>query len=113
MANIDSTSSNHGQLIHPSGYSSSNTQTNQFRTRFKVPVIGILVIDTITHPVESLLTKAAASAGVTAIGSGRADGANTAGVGGAFALLEKFLGNLTEFVHQRGVSVLVGSSDSP
>ena len=107
--NIDSTSSSHGKPTHPYASSSSSTQKNQYRTRFKVPVIGILVIDTITHPVESFLTKAAASAGVAAIGSG----ANTVGVGGAFALLEKFLGNLTEFVHQRGVSVLVGSSDSP
>lgn len=97
VANIDfATSSRAHQLTLP-----SSSQTDQCRTNLKVPVIGVLVIDTITHPVESLLTRAAASAGIAAGGK----------VDGALALLEKFFGSLTEFVHQRGISVMVGSSD--
>ena len=107
LARVASIDCNNAEPPLPSG---NNIRADQYRMHLKVPVIGILVIDTITHPVESLLTKAAASAGVAA--GGRMDGANTAGVGGALALLEKFFGNLTEFVHRRGVSVLVGSSGS-
>jgi len=64
------------------------------------PAIGILVIDTITHPVEALINKAASS-------SGYSGGSVPIGVAGAYALLEKYFRELGGWAKEWGVGVLV------
>lgn len=67
------------------------------------PAIGILVIDTITHPVEALINKAASSSGY----SGGSGGTVPAGVAGAYALLERYFRELSAWVKEWGIAVLV------
>ncbi|KAF8418195.1 hypothetical protein EV426DRAFT_720757 [Tirmania nivea] len=67
------------------------------------PAIGILVIDTITHPVETLISKAASSSG----NLGSSGGTVPAGVAGVYALLEKYFRELGGWAKEWGIGVLL------
>ncbi|KAF8445190.1 hypothetical protein BGX38DRAFT_1271401 [Terfezia claveryi] len=65
--------------------------------------IGILVIDTITHPIEAMVNKAALSSGY----QGGSGGTVPAGVASAYASLEKYFRELGGWAKQWGVGVLL------
>ena len=81
------------------------------------PAVGFLIIDTVTHPVTALLSKAHSSSssytsplGVFGIGIGEETVPAGAGaVGGAYALVERFWRELGIWVGREGVGVLVSA----
>lgn len=95
----------------PSLATPSKNEVSTVHRQSQSPAIGILVVDTITHPVEALVTKAASSSGFIAVGGAGGIGTEVApgqAVGGAYALLERYFRELGVWAGEWGVGVLVG-----